>query len=220
MDKQLDSATTGPLWLKNPDVADCVSRILLSGTNEWHFYELHAWVIMANHVHVLMHPLVPVHKAIMNVKSASARAANKVLNRTGKHFCQDESYDHWVRNDRERNAIIRYIHFNPIKAGLVRDSEDWPWSSASRQRMALPHSRPRTLIPSWIVLWGSAMRCQQIYLRASNTRLKGVSAALRIFVNPPSAITFVRRASPACAPSANPTSCDFDAGVHRNVDAE
>jgi putative transposase len=142
MDKQLDSATTGPLWLKDPSVAVRVNRVLLLGMTEWHFYELHAWVILANHVHVLLHPLVPVHKAIMNVKSASARVANVVLNRTGKHFWQDESYDHWVRNDRERNAIIRYIHFNPVKAGLVTDPEDWPWSSASRQRMALPHIGP------------------------------------------------------------------------------
>jgi REP element-mobilizing transposase RayT len=125
--------------LKNPEVADCVSQVLQSGMIEWHLYQLHAWVIMSNHVHVLLSPLVTVHKATMNVKSASARAANAILGRTGKHFWQDESYDHWVRNDRERNAIIRYIHFNPVKAGLVEDPEDWRWSSASRQRMALPH---------------------------------------------------------------------------------
>ena len=138
MDNQLDSMTTGPFWLKNPEVAECVSQVLLSGMTQWHFYRLLAWVVMSNHVHVLVHPIMPVPKAIMNVKSASARAANVILNRTGKHFWQDESYDHWVRNDRERNSIIRYIHNNPVAAGLVDEPQDWPWSSASRQRMALP----------------------------------------------------------------------------------
>jgi putative transposase len=74
----------------------------------------------------------------MNIKSGSARAANAVLGRTGKPFWQDESYDHWVRNDRERNSIIRYIHFNPVAASLVTEPDEWPWSSAGRQRTALP----------------------------------------------------------------------------------
>jgi REP element-mobilizing transposase RayT len=139
LDRQLDRAASGPLWLKNAQVAECVSQVLLSGMSQWRFYELLAWVVMANHVHVLLRPLIPLRKALMNVKSGSARGANIVLGRTGKPFWQDESYDHWVRNDRERNSIIRYIHFNPVAADLVTEPEDWPWSSAGRQRTALPH---------------------------------------------------------------------------------
>jgi REP element-mobilizing transposase RayT len=103
------------------------------------FYELFAWVVMANHVHVLLRPLIPLRKALMNIKSGSARAANAALGRTGKPFWQDESYDHWVRSNKERNSIIRYIHFNPVTAGLVAEPEEWPWSSAGWQRTALPH---------------------------------------------------------------------------------
>ena len=144
LDQQLDCATTGPLWFKNTEVAETVSRILLSGMSEWALYELTAWVVMANHVHVLLRPLVPLRKALMNIKSASARAANAALKRTGEPFWQDESYDHWVRSDRERSSIIRYIHYNPVNAGLVGEPEQWPWSSAGWQRTALPHiSSPR-----------------------------------------------------------------------------
>ena len=53
---------------------------------------------------------------------------------------------------------------------------------------------------------------------ASNTRLNGVSAALRNRVKPPEVTTSRIRASPACAPSASPTSCDSDAGVQRSVE--
>ena len=49
--------------------------------------------------------------------------------------------------------------------------------------------------------------------RASSTRLNGVSAARRKRVKPPAVTTSRSRASPACAPSASPTSCASDAGV-------
>ena len=138
-DQLLDRAISGPLWMKNAQVAECVSEILVGGMSRWRFYELYAWVVMANHVHVLLRPLIPLHKARMNVKSGSARAANAALGRTGMPFWQDESYDHWVRSDRERSSIIRYIHSNPVNAGLVSEPEEWPWSSAGWQRTALPH---------------------------------------------------------------------------------
>src|SRR5713226_2269858 len=83
----------------------------------------------------------------MNVKSASARVANATLRRTGQPFWQDESYDHWVRSDRERGSIIRYIEYNPVTAGLVLEPEQWPWSSAGWQRTALPHTYP-SLLPT------------------------------------------------------------------------
>ena len=94
---------------------------------------------MANHVHVLLRPRVSLRKALMNVKSASARAANAILGRTGQPFWQDESYDHWVRGDRERASITSYIEHNPVTAGLAPVPGDYPWSSAGWQRMALPH---------------------------------------------------------------------------------
>ena len=58
------------------------------------------------------------------------------------------------------------------------------------------------------------------YGRASKTRLSGVSVARRKRPNPPSATTSRRRASPAWAPSARPTSWSLDAGTQRVVEAE
>jgi REP element-mobilizing transposase RayT len=129
-DRVLDRDTTGPLWLKDASAANAVSNVLIRGATDWGLYNLHAWVIMANHVHVLIRPRVPLNKALMNIKSASSRAANALLNRIGEPFWQSESYDHWVRNDREFDSIIRYIHRNPVSAGLVIEPEDWQWSSA------------------------------------------------------------------------------------------
>jgi hypothetical protein len=52
------------------------------------------------------------------------------LGRTGETFWQAESYDHWVRDDGERQRILAYIEENPVKAGLVQHASDYRWSSA------------------------------------------------------------------------------------------
>jgi putative transposase len=86
---------------------------------------------MAKHIHVLLLPLTSPSLLLKSLKGATAREANRVLNRTGEQFWQRESYDHWVRNEREWNRIAAYIERNPVKAGLVSSAEDYPWSSAN-----------------------------------------------------------------------------------------
>src|SRR5580692_1278830 len=56
--------------------------------------------------------------------------------------------------------------------------------------------------------------------RASKTRLNGVCAARRKRVKPAAVTTSLILASPAWAPSASPTSCDSEAGVHSSVENE
>jgi hypothetical protein len=55
---------------------------------------------------------------------------NKLQHRVGRTFWQDESYDHWVRDEEELQRIVLYIEQNPVKAGLCRTPADWRWSSA------------------------------------------------------------------------------------------
>ena len=137
-DRLLDLAASGPRWLQRPDVAACVAETLLLGERVWRKYDLWAWVIMSNHVHVLLTPHIEMSKVTRAIKSYSARKANEILGRTGKPFWQVESYDHWVRKEEEMNRVIRYIEWNPVKAGLVERIEDWPWSSTG-QAASLPH---------------------------------------------------------------------------------
>jgi putative transposase len=132
MDRELDSAKTGPTWLKDPRIADCVVEALCVPGLVWNWYELCAWVVMSNHVHVLLDPHRPVCDITRVVKKTSARQANAILHRTGLPFWQAESYDHWVRDRDEFNRIVRYIEKNPVRAGLVDRIEDWKWSSAGR----------------------------------------------------------------------------------------
>jgi len=96
---------------------------------------------MPNHVHILITPGVSLAKITQALKGKSARKANLILDRTGQIFWQDESFDHWVRCEREFCRIAAYIEENPVSAGLVKAAEDWPWSSATGK---LKHAPPRT----------------------------------------------------------------------------
>ena len=68
--------------------------------------------------------------ALRRLKGASARRAHQLLGMSGRPFWQQESYDHLVRNDEEFRRIGRSIVRNPVRAGLARVEEEYPWSSA------------------------------------------------------------------------------------------
>jgi putative transposase len=125
----MDNPRRGPLYLQQPEIAQLVVTSIHKGVELGH-YELGAYVVMANHVHLLIRPLVPPDHLLRSLKGATAREANRLLGRTGEPFWQKESYDHWVRNHAEFLKIRAYIEVNPVKAGLVLRPEDFRWSSA------------------------------------------------------------------------------------------
>jgi REP element-mobilizing transposase RayT len=129
-DRALDEARTGPLWLKDPRIAEAILSALREAQRRG-LFALRAYAVMANHVHVLLAPSSPLERIRQQIKGASAREANLIPGRTGEPFWQKESFDHWVRNPGEWQKIRAYIERNPVAAGLVPTPEDWPWSSAS-----------------------------------------------------------------------------------------
>ena len=97
-------------------------------------YDLVAFCIMLNHVHLVCTPLEKLAKTyyglteiLHSVKRHTAREANKILQRKGT-FWQDESYDHFIRDDAELERIVKYVLHNPVKAGLVKEQTDWKWN--------------------------------------------------------------------------------------------
>lgn len=128
-DLELDKASSGPLWLKEPRVA-CVVVAGIKRVAEKGLCRAHAWVVMPNHVHLLIAPLASMAAITKAVKGATARQANRILGRTGEYFWQDESFDHWIRDEAEFEKVKKYIERNPVAAGLVSEGSEWPWSSA------------------------------------------------------------------------------------------
>jgi REP element-mobilizing transposase RayT len=92
-------------------------------------YDLHAFVVMPNHVHLLATPAVALQNLTRSLKGITSKRANAMLGLTGAPFWQEESYDHLVRAG-EFDKIQNYIEENPVRAGLAQDAAEFPWSSA------------------------------------------------------------------------------------------
>ena len=86
MDRILDTARTGPLWLGNPEIAQMVVRALLEGEQHFHRYSLHAFVVMANHVHLLLAPRVTARQWLGPLKGFTGHQAIRLLRLQGTPF--------------------------------------------------------------------------------------------------------------------------------------
>ena len=94
---------------------------------------LHAAVVMPDHVHLLLSPLrdevgwpFPLVGIMQSLKSVTAHRINKLLRRSGPVW-EEESFDHVLRSDESLREKIEYIRENPVRAGLVREVEEYRW---------------------------------------------------------------------------------------------
>jgi putative DNA methylase len=118
----------GQCWLRRAEVASCVESILRK--DEGQTYRLIAWVIMPNHVHLVVDVWkTPLSVLLNQWKGRSARAANQLLGRRG-HFWQADYFDSRVRDPEQLGRFIKYTESNPVKAGLAPARRQWLWSSA------------------------------------------------------------------------------------------
>lgn len=93
-------------------------------------YELLAWVVMPNHVHVLFKVgNLKMSRIVEDWKKFTAKTINKSLNRSGRLWFQDY-WDTYIRNAEHEAQTRHYIEGNPVKAFLAREPKEWPWSSA------------------------------------------------------------------------------------------
>ena len=129
VERHLDQGA-GECHLRRPEIAEMVSEALRHFHGQQ--YLLDDWVVMPNHVHVILWPMpnFGLSEILKSRKRHTARQANLILGRTGETFWQRESYDHWIRNDDEQARIRRYLRLNPVNARLCQAPEDWKWSSA------------------------------------------------------------------------------------------
>ena len=115
----------GSCALREPDLATLVENALLCFDGQR--CRVLAWVVMPNHVHVLIgvFPNWPLRSLVKSWKSYTARAINDRLGRRGALW-QADYFDRFIRDDAHLRSEIDYIEDNPVKAGLVACAADWP----------------------------------------------------------------------------------------------
>lgn len=118
-------------WMLPESVRNLVIRHCL------HDHQVKVWVhglvVMPDHVHMIITPLADamgnfysLTEILGSIKGASAHTINERLGRKG-HLWQDESHDHILRSDESARDKAEYICENPLRKGLVKDVDDYPW---------------------------------------------------------------------------------------------
>lgn len=128
VEKYLDHGI-GQCLLKKSEIAEIVEENLLRFADVK--YKLHAWVIMPNHVHLLLRPLkgYSLGEIVHSCKSYTSTRANKFLNRKGRFWFPD-FFDRFIRDYEHFEKAFNYIERNPVKAELCENQSDWRFSSA------------------------------------------------------------------------------------------
>ena len=126
---KLHPSIQGQHYLSRPEIAQVVTDSIRYAESNLRHYNLHAWVVMSNHVHLLLDPLVEPAVFVNTLKSFTARRANILLDRTGAPLWQREYFDHWLRSRSEFDETVACIETNPVRAGLVEKPEEFRWSS-------------------------------------------------------------------------------------------
>jgi REP element-mobilizing transposase RayT len=119
----------GACYLSNLHVAKMVQNALLHFDGDR--YRLSAWVLMPNHVHLLVAPCLAhsLSNIMHSIKSYTAQEANKILKRKGRFWFEDY-FDRYIRNAKHFENAVTYIESNPVRAGLCHTAREWRFSSA------------------------------------------------------------------------------------------
>jgi putative transposase len=114
--------------LEAPGPKDAVEAVL-ERIRARHQSRLYAYVLMPEHVHLLINepPSILLAQFLKVLKQTTSRE----LKGDRERFWQDRYFDRNIRGEKARSEVIRYIHRNPVKRGLVASPGKYQWSSFS-----------------------------------------------------------------------------------------
>jgi putative transposase len=104
---------------------------LLSECSKRWGMEFWAWCLMDNHVHILAVPK-KIDSLARTFGEAHRRYTRMINSREGVrgHLFQERFFSCPIERDEHLFLVGRYVELNPVRAGMVGNPEDWPWSSA------------------------------------------------------------------------------------------
>lgn len=141
--QQYLDAGHGACWLEVPEFAEVVIENL--HFHDRRLYRVLDWVIMPNHVHVAYDR----PRAVLSQISHSWRSYTSQRIKPKTDIGEEDGlwqrgvFDRYIRDEQHLSNVTNYIYLNPVKAGLVDDPFDWPWSSIHK------HGDIRPRLRSW-----------------------------------------------------------------------
>ena len=89
-----------------------------------------SWVILPDHFHIILNNNdIDIPTIIKKIKLTFSANLRKSINKKSGRIWQFRFWDHIIRNQDDLNNHIDYIHYNPVKHGLVRSPFEWKYSS-------------------------------------------------------------------------------------------
>jgi putative transposase len=117
--------------LAKPEFAEIIIESII-WLKEHNWAQICGFVIMPNHYHSILG--LCSEKSLSQVMESlgkfTARQINKIIGREYK-FWEEGFHDHGIRNRKDFDDILKYVHENPVRAGLVTLPELWPYSTAN-----------------------------------------------------------------------------------------
>ena len=128
MEKYLD-AGAGVCALQEARIA-AIAAQELAALEEWEV-EVPHYTVMPNHLHALIVPHPDCRHSLADImKRLKGRTAHRIRRQLpGENpVWQREWFDRWLRDDSEWDKVVNYIRQNPVKARLVAQWQDHPWT--------------------------------------------------------------------------------------------
>jgi putative transposase len=130
-------------------------RAVLHRVKELHPFTMLGYVFLPQHLHIMLRPIGKsnfsqvMHSLKLNFTKAYKRSAGIT---SSLRFWQRRFYDHIIRDETDFARHLDYVHYNPVKHGLVLKPEDWPHSSflAWKARGAYPDGWGWSILPSLV----------------------------------------------------------------------
>jgi REP element-mobilizing transposase RayT len=109
--------------------AELVEAKLFEYRDKGH-YCVHSYVVMPEHFHVLLTPgkTTTLERAMGLIKGGSSFEIGKALHMQFPVWHEGFT-EHEIRDEEDYETHVRYIESNPVKAGLVRETKDYPYCS-------------------------------------------------------------------------------------------
>lgn len=136
--------------------------LLIQEGVERYRHRIHAFCLMGNHVHLAVQVAdIPLSRIMQNIGFRYTRYFNAKVKRTG-HLFQGRYKAILIDAESYLLELIRYVHLNPVRAGIVKSPDEYRWSS---HRAYLGKEEVTCLTTDWLLAQFSNKRpdAQRIY---------------------------------------------------------